>query len=441
MSRKRKKYWRYSAGEHGSKVEVSERDASGMLYARVWDPKARAQIYISLGHRDRDRAMQYAHDEAEKLRDGRSQIGAGIVTFGFLVDEYVRIETPKKKNAKSRKDDVRRSVMWKKLIGAETRASHVTLDVWESFVPKRRSGELDAYGVTVRIKLRVPVGEQAVAHDGRFLRSVYYWGMRRRTKHGGTLVSFNPFAAPAPGVKSAFELPKNPSPKRPISSDERFEKVRAAAEHVLMRARSKDSPTVVLVATKARRNYRTEKIRSQNVPMERSYLPELLDLHWETGHRRGAILDLRYHDLVWQSGAITAIRWRPVKHDEQAETIPVSTRARDALERIIAARPGIGALPLFPAFEDRTVPMSAKTADEWLHEAEEIAQVGHLDGGRWHPYRRAWATKRKPYPDVDVAKAGGWKDLATMKRSYQQSDDLTLVAVIENPRRLEERKA
>ena len=51
-----------------------------------------------------------------------------------------------------------------------------------------------------------------------------------------------------------------------------------------------------------------------------------------------------------------------------------------------------------------------------------------------------WATKRKHNPDVDVARAGGWKDLATLKKSYQQPDDVTIRNVVENPMRLEEKK-
>jgi hypothetical protein len=129
-----------------------------------------------------------------------------------------------------------------------------------------------------------------------------------------------------------------------------------------------------------------------------------------------------------------------VKHDEQAETVVVSSRARAALERVIAQRPGVGSLPLFPSFRDHTKPVPAKSADEWLLEAEELAKLDPQDGGLWHPYRRAWATKRKHNPDVDVAHAGGWKDLATLKKSYQQPDDFTIQNVVENPMRLEEKK-
>ena len=40
-------------------------------------------------------------------------------------------------------------------------------------------------------------------------------------------------------------------------------------------------------------------------------------------------------------------------------------------------------------------------------------------------YRRLFASERKHLPDVDLMRAGGWRDLATMKRSYQQADPAT----------------
>lgn len=439
MSKSRRKLWRYSAGARGSTVEVFEREPGGMLYARVWDPKKRQQVRIALHHKDQERAKRYAKDESAKLQHGRSHLLTGIVTVGKLIDLYLEHRTPRKKSAKTRVEDQRRGEMWKAVLGEHTRVSDVTIADWEAFVPKRRAGEIDAHGKAVPPKQRVVVGDAAIAHDGKFLRAVYYWGMRWRTTTG-MLIEFNPFGAPAPGVKSLFELPKNPTPKRPIVSDNRYERVRAVAHKVLMQARSNTSPTAVQVSSVPRRNNRSNVLSPVRRWMERSYLLELLDLHWETGRRRGAILDLRYNDLVWENGKILAIRWRPVKHAEEAETVVVSSKARAALERVIAQRPGVGSLPLFPAFRDRTKPIPARTADEWLLEAEELAQVESQDGGLWHPYRRAWATKRKHNPDVDVARAGGWKDLATMKRSYQQPDDLTILNVVENPMRLEEKK-
>lgn len=61
-------------------------------------------------------------------------------------------------------------------------------------------------------------------------------------------------------------------------------------------------------------------------------------------------------------------------------------------------------------------------------------QVPHLDRGALHPCRRLWAVERKHLPDVDVARGGGWRDLATMKLSYQQPDPATTLRAIETSR-------
>jgi hypothetical protein len=68
--------------------------------------------------------------------------------------------------------------------------------------------------------------------------------------------------------------------------------------------------------------------------------------------------------------------------------------------------------------------------DRRLEEAYGQAELERLDGGLWHPWRRKWATERKGMPVKDVAEAGGWRDTATLLRSYQQSDESTLTEVV-----------
>ncbi len=60
----------------------------------------------------------------------------------------------------------------------------------------------------------------------------------------------------------------------------------------------------------------------------------------------------------------------------------------------------------------------------------ERAGLTPLEGGDFHPYRRAWATARKHLPLVDVASAGGWKSTATLLRCYMQPDEATMYRVI-----------
>ena len=52
--------------------------------------------------------------------------------------------------------------------------------------------------------------------------------------------------------------------------------------------------------------------------------------------------------------------------------------------------------------------------------------------------RRKWVSERKHLPDVDVAKAGGWRSINTMKRSYQLADDAGVLEAVMEPRKLRE---
>ena len=69
----------------------------------------------------------------------------------------------------------------------------------------------------------------------------------------------------------------------------------------------------------------------------------------------------------------------------------------------------------------------------WLRKTYELAEIAPQLGGMWHPTRRKWATERKGYPVKDVAAAGGWKDEATMLKSYQQADPETVRQVVLHP--------
>jgi hypothetical protein len=74
--------------------------------------------------------------------------------------------------------------------------------------------------------------------------------------------------------------------------------------------------------------------------------------------------------------------------------------------------------------------LAAREAIRWLHEAERLAGVESIKGAAFYPYRRVWATSRESQPDVDVAKAGGWRSVEALQRAYQQPDDATLYRVV-----------
>lgn len=57
---------------------------------------------------------------------------------------------------------------------------------------------------------------------------------------------------------------------------------------------------------------------------------------------------------------------------------------------------------LFPSEANPSQPMRRDVLGDWLESAEKAAGLAKLEGGLWHPYRRAWATSRKHLPAVDV---------------------------------------
>ena len=147
--------------------------------------------------------------------------------------------------------------------------------------------------------------------------------------------------------------------------------------------------------------------------------------------RLSAVCQLRYRDLRLGEGAHGSIRW-PADTDKQGRetVVPIGPRVRQALDRLLRERPGIGAAPLFPSPEKASKPITRHLADKWLREGERLAVLEPLSGSLWHAYRRKWATERKHLPDVDVAAAGGWKSLQALKASYQHADAETMLRVV-----------
>jgi len=95
----------------------------------------------------------------------------------------------------------------------------------------------------------------------------------------------------------------------------------------------------------------------------------------------------------------------------------------------------IGGL-VFPSAGDPSRPVSGDSLGHWLADAEAKAKLPKLDGSLWHAYRRAWATSRKNLPVVDVAAAGGWSDIGTLLKCYQQADHDTLLEVMSHSKKI-----
>ena len=252
-------------------------------------------------------------------------------------------------------------------------------------------------------KGRRPVRDGTTAADVVWLLGVLNWATKWQDSDARYLMRENP--------ARGFPIPVEKNPRRPVATQDRYERVHAVAEQVIM----------VVCGGRSRRSVQ-------------SYLPEVLDLVHHTGRRISAILALRYEDLRLDQGPQGSILW-PADTDKTKKQwlVPLSSSSRAAIDRILAERPGIGAAYLFPAPRDPSKPLDKDVAADWLLEAEKLAGVEKHDGSLWHAYRRGWATARKHLPDVDVAAAGGWSDTTTLKQVYQQADQETMYKVVSEP--------
>jgi len=122
--------------------------------------------------------------------------------------------------------------------------------------------------------------------------------------------------------------------------------------------------------------------------------------------------------------------------------VPLSALARAAIDRAIALHPVVGDAPIFAMTSQASGaalrPWTRYHARMLLERAGKLACLDPIHAGDFHPYRRASATARKHLPAQDVAMAGGWRDLRSLEKCYQQVDAQTLLDVVTEPRKVRE---
>ncbi len=251
------------------------------------------------------------------------------------------------------------------------------------------------------------VRDGTIDGDFRWLSSVFNWARKHKIE-GRRVLNTNPL--------HDLKWPKEINVRRPVASHQRFE------------------------AT----------MKQVNAVDPAGRLGCMLSLARYTGRRESAICNLRVCDILRTESSIRealaglgmdeswaqlphgTIRWRE-EHDKQGfdAIAPMSAIARQAIDHYLSGSLRMGEAWLFPSPGDDSKPMRRDLAGKWLIKAERAAELPKLNGGRWHPYRRLWATERKHLSDTDVAAAGGWRDTRALKLSYQQADPATVLRVVE----------
>ena len=387
-------------GEYGYTVVACERESGSKLYLRFRDPETGRRTKHSLGHRDRKRAQKQAGELADalELRETPFQ-----VTLGGVLKLYQRHKTLQKKPPEQVADR-RRAWMFERFFGQDKDPHRFGERERDSFMAARLGGAIDARGEIVAKNHRKKVRQRAAEADWSWLFGVFRWASMWRE---GTVYVMR--ENPLRGAKAE----KEKNPRRPVCSDDRYEAMLEKAPEIMMEIRwhGKREPRP-------------------------SYLPELLTLAGETGRRLSAVRQLHTRDLRLGYGEFGGICW-PEDSDKEDKQYyaPLTPAARKAIDRILAER-RIG--HLFPKPTDPNLPMTRHQADTWLRKALAKTEFPPLDGSLWHAIRRRWVTKRKHHPLKDIAAAGGWASIDSLKH-YMGADEDTMQAVVFDARPLPER--
>ena len=110
---------------------------------------------------------------------------------------------------------------------------------------------------------------------------------------------------------------------------------------------------------------------------------------------------------------------------------PVSPAALRHLEQMRRKRLSIGDGWVFPSPEDPTQHCSRHLTRDWWQRGEKAAGIERRRRRGWHSLRRKFVNDLKGTPMADLCLLGGWKSAMTVMTVYQQPDQVTMRAALE----------
>ncbi len=383
MARTKRRRRSYSAGEWGrNRVRVFPDPKTGLIQIEWRDDGRR--LSRSLKHRDWARAKRQADEVAagrtpSELQD-KAQAEPEPLTLKTLFDIYGDEVTPTKGEL-SRRHDRAAMRMFLEFFGSDRKPATLSQRDWDRFVRERRSGKVGPSGQSV--------SDRTIERDLKFLLAVFNWAANSRDEQGHRLLESNPLR----GLKT----PKEKNPTRVLLTEAEY-----------------------------------EALLEVSLAMDWRFRVALVLAH-ETGHRIGAIRQLRWSDIDLEAGVI---RWR-AEHEKTGyeHRTPVSAETLAALEEARRKNPGIGDAPLLPAPKDPLTCMSCWLTRNWWEKAQELAGLEPKRGRGWHSLRRKFASDLMDQPLKVLCELGGWKTAQTVLQCYQRADEDQLRKALADRRR------
>ena len=193
---------------------------------------------------------------------------------------------------------------------------------WDRFIRERRAGRIGPSGR--------PVADRTVEYHLKFLIAVFNWAARSRDERGRLLLDRNPL--------KGLRTPGEKNPNRVVLDEEEYRALLEVSRRVDWRFR------IALV------------------------------LAHETGHRIGAIRQLRWDDIDFDGGANV---WR-AEHDKTGyeHVTPVTPEALDALEEARSWNPTAGDAPVMPAPRNPSACMRSRVGAGMVGQGREAGGAG-----------------------------------------------------------------
>ena len=383
MARTKRGRRSYGAGEWGrNRVRVFPDSKTGLCQME-WREKGR-RLTRSLGHREwvraKKQADQFAAGFAGPDLNGKAEAQPEPLTLGGLLDIYGAEVTPTK-GAHTRGHDRAATHMFLRFFGRNRDPATLSQRDWDRFIRERRAGRIGPSGR--------PVSDRTVEYDLKFLIAVLNWAARSRDELGRLLLDRNPL--------KGFRKPAEKNPTRVVLTEDEY------------RALLKVAPRVDW----------------------RFHLA--LVLAHDTGHRIGAIRQLRWFDLDFEGGTIL---WR-AEHDKSGHehVTPVTAEALSALKEARRSHPGTGEAPVLPAPRNPLACLGAARLHAWWSKTQILAGLEPMPGRGWHSLRRKFASDLMDQPLKVLCALGGWKTAKTVLECYQRPDAGQLRKALEARRR------
>ncbi len=383
MARTKRSRRSYGAGEWGrNRVRVFPDPKTG-LYQIEWRENGR-RLTRSLGHREWTRAKRQADEFAAGFvgpdLNGKVEAEPEPLTLGTLFEIYGEEVTPTKGRRTRQRDRVA-TRMFLRFFGRDRRPETLSQRDWDRFIQARRAGRAGRSGK--------PVGNRTIEWDLTFLMTVLNWAARSRDEHGRLLLDSNPL--------KGLRKPKEKNPNRVVLTEDEYQALLGVSRQVGWRFH------VALV------------------------------LAHETGHRIGAIRELRWDDIDIEG---REVRWR-AEHEKTGyeHVTPLTAEAVAALEEARSTGGGTESGPVLPSPRDAAQCMSRVSAHKWWKKAETLAGLEPRRGRGWHSLRRKFASDLMDLPLKVLCELGGWKKAQTVLRCYQQPDAVQLRKALDNRRR------